>query len=153
MAWTYSGDPGSSKKDEVRFLIGDTNECFPYLQDGEITWMLTQYNQCALQTSIRLCETLMAKFAGYIDETVGSVSLKNSQLLTNFTKLRDELRQRLLLQGIAPYAGGISKADKKTQAQNPDRVKPDFTKHMMENEQLAPWTTENANPYDDPEGD
>lgn len=43
MAWTYSGDPSSSELDKYRFLIGDTIQTEPILQDGEITFILSQY--------------------------------------------------------------------------------------------------------------
>ncbi|MNB67617.1 hypothetical protein D3C87_865190 [compost metagenome] len=44
MPWTYSGDPSSSELDKYRFLISDTIEAEPVLQDGEIEFMLTQYD-------------------------------------------------------------------------------------------------------------
>lgn len=43
MAWSYSGDPSTSKKDEVRFLIGDTNINQQILSDEEIEYMLKLY--------------------------------------------------------------------------------------------------------------
>lgn len=143
MVFEYSGDPNTNKKDEVRFLIGDTDTSEQLLQDGEINYLLTKYNQDAIGAAIQACETIMAKFSRLFDEAVGSVKMTYSQRAEGYSKLRDELRQRLSLNGINPYAGGISKTDKNVQNQNPDRVKPDFTKHQMENEQIAPWVTEN----------
>jgi hypothetical protein len=55
--------------------------------------------------------------------------------------MRDEMKRRLATEDCTPYAGGISKADKDTRAANTDRVEPDFTKHMMENEKIAPWVS------------
>lgn len=43
MAWTYTGDPSSSAKDKYRFLIGDTDETKPILQDGEIEFVIQEY--------------------------------------------------------------------------------------------------------------
>ena len=43
MAWTYSGDPSTSLRDQVRFLVGDTRgQQEVSLQDAEIDWLLTQ---------------------------------------------------------------------------------------------------------------
>lgn len=44
MAWSYSGDPLGSPKDEYRFIIGDTNTNEPILQDGEIEYVLATYS-------------------------------------------------------------------------------------------------------------
>ncbi|MNH29943.1 hypothetical protein D3C79_902020 [compost metagenome] len=44
MAWSYSGDPKSSELDKYRFLISDTIELEPILQDGEIEFMLSEYD-------------------------------------------------------------------------------------------------------------
>lgn len=143
MVFEYSGDPTTNKKDEVRFLIGDTDVQEPLLQDGEIQYLLSKYNQNAMSAAIQACETIAAKFSRLMDEQVGQVKITYSQRAEQYTKMRDELRTRLSLDGVSPYSGGISKTDKQVQEQNTDRVKPDFTKHQMENEQLAPWVTEN----------
>lgn len=44
MAWTYTGDPTSSEKDEYRFIIGDTAATEPILQDGEIEYVLATHS-------------------------------------------------------------------------------------------------------------
>ena len=43
MPWTYTGDPASSDKDKYRFLMGDTIQSQPVLQDEEITYLITTY--------------------------------------------------------------------------------------------------------------
>ncbi len=144
MTWSYSGNPGSSAKDAVRFLIGDTdsNTRQQLLQDEEIAWMLTQYNNSPTQTAIRACEGIIAKFARLADESVGQVRISFSQRSDGYRKLLNDLRSRSAIEDMTPYAGGISKTDKKTIEQNADRVPPDFKKHMMENEAISPWVTD-----------
>ena len=44
MSWTYSGDPSSSELDECRFLISDTDEASPILQDEEIKYIIESAN-------------------------------------------------------------------------------------------------------------
>lgn len=149
---TYSGDPTSSKKDEVRFLIGDTDSTEFLLQDGEINYLLGLYNDTAIPAAIRGCETIMAKFSRMADEQVGQVKISYSQKAKAYAVMLGQLRQRLAIENCAPYAGGISKVDKSSNDLNANRVKPDFSKHMMENEQIAPWTT-NAKDHLNREGD
>ena len=147
MAWSYSGDPSNSAKDTVRFLIGDTDNRDPLLQDAEITYFLSQHNNAPVNAAIRCCETIMAKFARLCDESVGQVHLSLSQKYKSFREMRDQLQQRLATGDATPYAGGISVSDKETQTQNKDRVEPTFRKHMMEDYLIAPWTTQAINEF------
>lgn len=139
--WSYSGDPSLNHKDAVRFYVGDTDPSDPLLQDGEINYLLRQYNYAIINTAIRACETIMSKFARMANESVGSVSIQFNQKYKAYMDIRATLTQRLALETITPYAGGISKTDIQQNNQNADRVKPDFTKHMMENDVIAPWVT------------
>lgn len=139
--WSYSGNPGASAKDATRLLCGDTDRTDPLLLDGEIQYLLDIYNQTPINAAIRACELIMAKFARMVDESVGQVSLKFSQRLKAYELMKSNLQQRLAIDGAIPYAGGISRSDVQQVNLNADRVRPDFTKHMMENDQISPWTT------------
>ncbi len=44
MTWTYSGDPSNSELDLYRFLISDTIESEPVLQDAEINYLLAEHD-------------------------------------------------------------------------------------------------------------
>lgn len=143
MSWTYSGNPGSSAKDAVRFLIGDTDSKDPLLLDGEIVWLLSLYNNSPINAAIRACETVMTKFSRLADESVGQVKISYSQKYKAYQNMSAALTERLTKEDMTPFAGGISKSQKKEEEQNTDRVKPDFTKHQMENEQISPWVTSN----------
>ena len=145
MTWSYSGNPKLSAKDQVRFQIGDTNPEDPLLTDEEIEYLLSLYNNTPMNTSIRCCETLVSKFSRLADEAVGQVKISYSQIADTYLKKTiPMLRARLAMEDSQFYAGGISQNDKHTQAMDFDRVKPDFSKHMMENYDIAPWTTQNA---------
>lgn len=146
MAWSYSNNPDASAKDQTRFLIGDTDICDQLLSDEEINWALKTYCGSPLNASIRLAEAMIAKYSRLVDETVGQVSIKYSQRLAGFQALQGLLQNRLAMEDATPYAGGISRSDKRTQEMNTDRVRPDFTKHMMENHQFAPWVS--SAPFD-----
>lgn len=140
--WNYSGNPGFSAKDQVRYLIGDTIASKPLLNDAEIEWVLTQYQFTPMNAAIRCCEAIVAKFSRQADESVGQVKITFSQKAEAYRKLITDLRNRLAMEGAVPYSGGISKSDIQANDQNSNRVRPDFTKHMMENHQIAPWTTQ-----------
>ena len=139
MAWSDSGDPASSAKDAVRFLIGDTDTCEQLLQDGEITYLLGQYNNTPLNAAVRACEAVMVKFARLVDESVGSVRMSYSQRLKSYQTIQTMLRNRLATEDAAPFAGGISIAQEQVTDANADRVRPAFTRNMMKNWQMSPW--------------
>ena len=147
MTWSYSGNPGASPKDAVRFLIGDTDKCDPLLEDGEIVWVLAQYNNAPPNAAIRCCEAIMSKFSRMADESMGSVSVSFSQKVTAYRQMLGDLRNRLATEDMAPYAGGISAADVQRVEANTDRVRPDFTKHMDDNRQYSPWINSGQSSY------
>jgi len=137
--WKYSGDPSANPKDAVRFIIGDTMESDPLLTDEEITYLLNIYNGAPMNASIRGCEMIMAKFSRLADETAGQVKVSYSQKAKQYATMRDALTMRLAVEDMIPSAGGISVLGKIQNNANPDLVKPDFKKHMMENKEVAPW--------------
>lgn len=142
MPFTYDdADLANSPKDQVRLLIGDTNKNDPILMDGEIRWVLSRYNNASMNAAIRCCEIIISKFSRQVDETVGQVKISFSQRAKAYKDTLADLRQRLATEDCSSYAGGISRTDKWTNEQNTDRVRPDFTKHMMENQNIAPWVT------------
>lgn len=141
MAWSYSGSPDDNPKDQVRFLVGDTDITDQLLQDGEINYLLRQYNNSVINASIRACEALMAKFSRMVNETVGAVRLDLSDRVKNMNTLKTALIQRIATESIRPYAGGISISDMITVASNSDRPWPVMTLHEMENQQISPWVS------------
>jgi hypothetical protein len=153
MSWSYV-DPTKNAKDAVRLLIGDTNSKDPLLYDNEIQYFLAQYSGSVLQTAIRCLESVMTKFSRMADESVGSVKINYSQRAKGAMVAMDQMRRRLAIDGdLSAYAGGLSQADKQATTANTDRVKPDFSKHMMENDLITPRTTSENGPYDNGDED
>ena len=147
MSWSYSGDPSSSAKDAVRFLIGDTDTCDQLLQDAEIQYLLNFYQQAPMNTAIRACEAIMTKFSRQANESVGQVKIDFNQKYKAYRDMQRELQRRLATEDMVPYAGGISVSDIKTKEADSDVPKPDFRKHMMENEQISPWVTQSMDEF------
>lgn len=131
MTWTYSGDPSLSKKDEVRFSVGDTNPKKPMLQDEEISWLLLQSGGDPAGASVRACESIIAALGRLCDQTVGSVSKAYSQMRLGYMDTLGILRRRAASTYASPLVGGISRTQVMITNRNPDRVRPQFTSHMM----------------------
>lgn len=89
MAWTYGGDPSANTRDEVRFLIGDTDTTNQLLQDAEITFLYNQWNSNAYLAAAHACDALAAKFAAKSDysKSVGDLSIS-----TQFGQQADRYR-------------------------------------------------------------
>jgi hypothetical protein len=124
---SYTGNPGSSDIDKVRFLLGDTDETSEQLTDDEITWMLTEETDAYAAASLG-ASALAAKYARLADRDVGDLSIKYSQLSKNFSALAKQLENQgaTSAAGFKPYCGGISISDKDSQKADADRVPPSF---------------------------
>lgn len=131
MSWTYTG-PLTSPQDEVRFHCGDTDASKPLLNDGEIAYCLT-LGTSPLAASVIACEAIQAKLSRLADESVGSVSVSFSQQAAGYVTLAATLERRIAKSSrMRLYAGGISRLDKVVTTLDYDRVRPSFSKHMME---------------------
>lgn len=82
--FTYSGNPSDSLKDEVRFRIGDTEEDFPMLLDGEIEFLLSSNNDNVLNTCISACNAILAKLSKQVDYTIGPESVDASNRYSQY---------------------------------------------------------------------
>lgn len=95
MAWSYSGDPTSSPKDEIRFLIGDTDEADPVLQDGEILYVLDEHGGSVPRAAIAACEAAIAKLARSADMSSGVTSVSLSQRRQGMEALLSQLKRQV----------------------------------------------------------
>lgn len=133
MTWSYSGDPSSSDRDAVRFLIGDTDTTDQQLSNEEINYLLVEYTSVD-QTAIAAIGSLIAKYSRYVDQSTGDISLSYSQRINQFKELLNNIRRRMA-EGVRPYCGGLSIADKELDVENDDRVDPAFYEEMWDNNQ------------------
>ena len=131
MTWSYNSTaPNSSDKSWVRLRVGDTTTADQLLQDEEIEAHLSaEGNRYA---AAALCaESIGALFARRADKTVGRMSIAASRVSERYFQLADRMRTELGSRA-APYAGGISIADKQTDEDDSDRVAPAFTVGMLQ---------------------
>jgi len=108
----YSGNPGDSDLNEVRFLIQDTDPEDVLLTDTELQYLLDKhmptYNSTYYVAAIA-CETLAARYAREISYSADGVSLQTSELQTKYKQLAEDLRDQYKATNEAggPDAGGI----------------------------------------------
>ena len=105
MGWTYSGVPGASALDTVRFLIGDVDGDEKLLADEEILYLLARYPDVRLAAAMA-ARAIASRFARQVDEHVGSMALQLSQRVRQYLELAMELESR-----VGAAAGWISPHD------------------------------------------
>jgi len=95
MTWSYSGDPGASDLDHIRFLIQDTDTTEQLFSNEELTFLFNQYGD-AYSAAIAAVTTLIAKGSRVAEEskTVGdlSLSVKSGALVTQWEALLKYLK-------------------------------------------------------------
>jgi hypothetical protein len=131
MAWSYSGDPSMSAKDEVRFLIQDTDASDPLVSDEEILYALGGAGG-ALVAAAHVAGVLAFRFARACDTSIGDYSVSLSSVAERYRLLAKKLESEAHMASAIPYAGGISRADKRMREQDSDRTEPAFARGMLE---------------------
>jgi len=97
MSWTYSGNPGSSDKDSVRFYVGDTDSSFPLLTDEEVQFLLDQWNtdyNAPLYVAAVAAEVISGRFAREVSVSADGVSVQLSELQERYNNLAVSLRDQ-----------------------------------------------------------
>ena len=112
--FTYSGDPGYSQKDGVRFWVQDTDKNDPLLSDQEIQYVIDnwfgQYNSLIYCAAV-CAEIIAGRFAREISYNSDGVSIGTEALQQKYDSLAESLRNMFknewqVLDG-APDVGGI----------------------------------------------
>lgn len=138
MTWEYTGDPLVSAKDEVRFLVGDTIESDPLMQDEEIDYLVAEFGSPTLAAA-NACQALSAKFARQVTKAVGDLKIDLSDRAKAFQAQADRL---FLASGgsvsnvpaVAPYAGGLSVDEKRESDMDSDLIQTSLYVAMHDND-------------------
>lgn len=106
MTWSYSGNPGASDLDHIRFLIQDTDTTDQLFSNEELTYLNTSYGD-PYSAAIAAVTTLIAKGSRVQEEskTVGdlSLSVKSGARVTQWEALLKYLKaERFRLSPAAP---------------------------------------------------
>lgn len=129
MAWSYSGNPGSNDKDQVRFLVQDTVSTDQLLSDNEIRFLLTLEGG-PLKAAAKAAETIAAKFARKCDEAVGQVKISFSQKSKQYFELADKLKRSSSIKQAIPFSGALDISQKEIQRDDSNRVDPIFRRDL-----------------------
>lgn len=92
--YTYSGDPGASSRDELRFLIADTDDP-GILTDVELDYLLAKWLPVygsVTYTAAVAAAGLARKFAGVTDVSADGVSVSLAGLSTQYVAMAQGLR-------------------------------------------------------------
>ena len=131
MTFEYSGDPATSAKDEVRFLIGDTDENDALMQDEEIDYLVTTHGSVSLAGANALL-ALASRYSRQVTKAVGDLKLELSDKAAQFRVAADDLfaasgGSGANVPAVAPYVGGLSIAEKVESDADPDLVRGSFS--------------------------
>lgn len=134
-SWSYSGDPSSSNKDAVRFIVSDTNVNDQLVSDEEIAWAITTYGTNALAAA-RIARSLAFKYASDTEKSIGDLKIKLSDRFKHYEalaqKLEDDATKGVDLRPNF-FVGGTSIDDKIAREQDADRPSPDFYRGQFSN--------------------
>lgn len=126
--WTYAGD-FTLARDQVRFLIQDTQSTRPLLTDAEIAWLVsTEAN--VYMAAAACCDSLVAKIGNVKTRWIGDLRVTVDP--TYYRGVSATLRSRGMSHQV-PFAGGISAADKQVQQDDPDAVQPRVFRTALDN--------------------
>lgn len=105
MSWTYSGNPATSSRDEIRFLVGDTDPSDQLVEDEEIDYVLSIHadpgaNQSNYTAAAAVAQAIAARFAKKLDKSVGGLSLPWRQRYEQYVQIAEEMT-RLSKHGVS----------------------------------------------------
>lgn len=101
MSWSYSGDPSSSALDKCRFLLGDTNEEAPIMQDEEINYIISEAGSNDNRLRYELFKQAATIFSRDIKRSLGPQSEDPTDRLKYFREQADIYKHKLNSAGLS----------------------------------------------------
>jgi hypothetical protein len=134
MTWSYSTtDLLTSPKDQVRFLVGDTNANDEQLQNEEILFSLN-VRASIWGAAATCCESISASLSRRADTTTGELRTMYSNLSRAYhARAMAYETKSVEMGGALPFVGGISIAQKILAETDLDRVQPVFNVGQNDN--------------------
>ncbi len=134
MTWTYTGDPTDSPRDEIRFLLGDTDPNDQQLSDEEIAYLVATYPD-TYSAAAAGAEQRAAYYSRKAeDETLGRRRETYGDRAEKYQDLAERLRTGASAAGVvaaAPRAPQIRKSTRAAAAADADRQPTAFETGMM----------------------
>lgn len=109
--WTYSGNPGSSTRDAVRFYLQDTVPSDPQISDYELDFIIDEWLDVTGSTILvaaTAAEVLAARYAREVSVSADAVAVALEQLMDRYNSLAGRLRSMAASKDVAgPDVGGV----------------------------------------------
>lgn len=119
MTWSYTGDPTTSPRDELRFTLQDTDTGLQLLQDEELDFLINEwmpkYDSLTYVASVAAA-TISRKFVGIVSVSADGVSVNTADLAQRYRDLALQLRDEYK----AAQIGGEVNIDNVLIGQGPD---------------------------------
>lgn len=137
MTFTYSGDPSTSTRNYVRFLIHDTDSTDPLFTDEELDHVIDEEDDNAYNSAQECAEILIARFSRLADnssKSVGDISVSESfsAKITQYKELAISLKRRNMRKNPpVPFAN--ANALKSTNDRDVDDFNTDFYAGIHDN--------------------
>lgn len=137
MTFTYSGDPSTSTRNYVRFLLNDTDSTDALFSDEELTYVITEWGGDAYDAARECAEILIARFARLADsssKSVGDISVSESygSKVSHYKELANSLLLRKMRKS-PPRPWANTDALKSTDDRTTTDFPTDFVVGQMDN--------------------
>ena len=119
MSFSYSGDPKDGALNEARFLIGDTDESNPIMQDEEIQYIIDTYTAGTNVCMYQLFNRAATLFARDIKRSLGPQSEDPTDRLNFFKEQAQYYRNLVVAGGVSPPKYAYPKTFRKGMLSNP----------------------------------
>lgn len=122
MSFSYSGNPMDSLLDEARFIIGDTDESKPIMQDEEIQYILDTYcvnGLIANTTKYQLFNRAATLFARDIKRSLGPQSEDPTGRLAFYREQAEYYKNIVAVGGVSVPKYAYPKTFRKGMMSNP----------------------------------
>lgn len=101
MSWSYSGNPSATPLDMCRFIIGDTNEKAPIMQDEEIQYIISKYGDNENKLKYELFLHASTIFSRDIKRSLGPQSEDPTSRLNFFKEQLEFYKAKLSNTGLS----------------------------------------------------
>lgn len=132
MSWSYSGDPSTNKVDECRFLLGDTIEESPIMQNEEIQYIIDTCDNNDNKLKYMLFSRAATLFARDCKRSLGPQSEDPTERIKYFTDQANYYKTQLSVSGLSLPKYSHGKVFYKGMNSNPPYPKPGGGRYVRE---------------------
>lgn len=136
MTFTYAGDPSDNNRDEVRFLIQDTDTNDQLLSDEEIAYLLAEHTASNVLAAAKACEIIAIKYSRSASlVTIGDTTVDHRKRAQTYFMLSRTLmsQYKASVSTGAIYVGGVVESDVDAIDDNTALIQPKFKPGKLDN--------------------